>query len=109
MTLEKALMKAASEVNKSCPQMVDQDTRLDNAMALPENDLQYNYTLVNLSKEDLNIKEFENYMIPQITNDVKTNPGLQIFREKKVTMKFYYRDKNGESITLIEVSPKEYN
>jgi hypothetical protein len=39
-------MAAANELNKSCLMMVDQDTRLDNAVALPENVFQYNYTLI---------------------------------------------------------------
>lgn len=88
--------------------MVDQDTRLDNTVALPDNAFQYNYTLVNLTKQDIDIKDFENYMVPQITNNVKTNPDLQVFRDNKVTMKYSYKDKNGEYITQISVSPNEY-
>ena len=37
---DKVMMQAASELNKTCPIMVDQDTRLDNAIALPGNVLQ---------------------------------------------------------------------
>lgn len=36
-TFDKQIMKAASELNKTCPIMVDNDTRLDNAIALPDN------------------------------------------------------------------------
>ena len=56
------MMAAASELNKSCPMMVDQDTRLDNAIALPENVFQYNYTLVNLTKDELDLEKFTAYM-----------------------------------------------
>src|SRR5258706_10879123 len=55
VTFDKAMMKAASELNKTCPIMVDQDTRLDNAVTLPDNVFQYNYTLVNLDKSQVNI------------------------------------------------------
>ena len=43
------MMAAASEINKTCPIMVDQYTQLDNALALPDNSFQYNYTLIDIS------------------------------------------------------------
>lgn len=108
MTFDKAMMKAASELNESCPMMVDQDTRLDNATALPDNSFQYNYTLVNLTKADIGLEDFLAYMKPQITNHVKTNPDLKAYRDNKVTMIYNYKDKNGEFITKISVKPKDY-
>ena len=49
-TFDKQMMKTASEINKSCPIMVDAETRLDNTVALPNKTIQYNYTLVNIEK-----------------------------------------------------------
>lgn len=106
---DKAMMTAASELNKSCPIMVDQETRLDNTVALPGNSFQYNYTLINLTKADINIEEFTAYMEPQITNNVKTNPDLKAYRDNQVTMKYYYKDKNGEFLVQYSVTPKDYN
>ncbi|MBT6747113.1 MAG: zinc ribbon domain-containing protein, partial [Flavobacteriales bacterium] len=54
---DKVLMETASELNKSCPMMVDSDTRLDNTIALPDNIFQYNYTLVNLELSEINVGE----------------------------------------------------
>ena len=102
------MMAAASELNKSCPMMVDQDTRLDNAIALPENVFQYNYTLVNLTKDELDLEKFTAYMEPQITNNVKPNPDLKIYKDNQVTMKYYYKDKNGEFVAKFEVANKDY-
>ncbi|PKP40928.1 MAG: hypothetical protein CVT95_13085, partial [Bacteroidetes bacterium HGW-Bacteroidetes-12] len=34
-SFDKTLMKTASELNEACPIMVDQVTRLDNAVSLP--------------------------------------------------------------------------
>ena len=39
-SLNKALVVAASELNENCPMMVDNETRLDNAVALPDNTFQ---------------------------------------------------------------------
>lgn len=108
VSLDKAMMEAASELNKTCPIMVDQDTRLDNAVALPGNIFQYNYTLVNLYKSEVNIDTVKKYFEPGIINNVKTNPDLKVYRDNKVTMAYYYKDKNGEFVLKISVTPDMY-
>lgn len=107
-TFDKAMMEAASELNKACPIMVDQDTRLDNAVALPDNIFQYNYTLVNLDKSEVNIDTVKKYIEPEIINNVKTNPDLKAYRENKVTMAYNYKDKNGVFVLKISVTPDLY-
>ncbi|HKZ37578.1 MAG TPA: hypothetical protein VJ184_08015 [Chryseolinea sp.] len=92
-TYDQVMMQAASEINKSCPLMVDQETRLDNTMALPENVFQYNYTLVNMEKATTNIAELENYLKPTLINSVKTNPNMKINRDNKTTMGYFDKDR----------------
>lgn len=107
-TYDKAMMAIASELNKTCPVMVDQETRLDNAIALPENIFQYNYTLVNNEKESINIDEIKQYIEPTIINFVKTNPQMSFQREHKTTINYYYKDKNGVFLFIISVTPDMY-
>jgi len=101
-------MKTASEINKSCPMMIDSDTRLDNAISLPSNIFQYNYTLVNMEKETIDIDMLKGYLEPNITNFVRTNPDMKFQREKKVTVNYYYKDKNGNYLFKISVTPEQY-
>jgi hypothetical protein len=107
-TYDQVMMEAASEINKSCPMMVDQDTRLDNAVALPANIFQYNYTLVNLEKAKTDVSQIENYLTPILINNVKTNPDMKINRDNKTTMGYYYKDRNGEFLFKILVTPELY-
>jgi hypothetical protein len=102
------MMEAASELNKTCPFMVDKDTRLDNAAALPGNIFQYNYTLVNLDKSEVNVDTVKKYVEPGLINNVKTSPGLKVYRDNKVTMAYNYRDKNGVFVLKITVTPDLY-
>lgn len=104
----KSLMESASEINKTCPIMIDNATRLDNAIALPNDVFQYNYTLVNMTKDLINIDEFKSYLEPTITNFVKTNPDMQIMRDNKVTVNYYYKDKGGVYLFTISVKPEQY-
>ena len=107
-SFDKVMMNAASELNKTCPIMVDQETRLDNAVALPGNILQYNYTLVHMVKDSINLQDMQNYLTPVIINNVKTNPDLKIYRDHKTTMAYYYKDKNGAFVFKITVTPEQY-
>jgi hypothetical protein len=107
-SVDKMMMQAASEMNKSCPIMVDRETRLDNGIALPGKIFQYNYTLVNLTKAQVSTDTLKKYMVPQITKNVSTNPGLKMFRDVKATMAYYYKDKNGEFVFSFSVTPDEY-
>ena len=107
-SFDKQLMAAASELNESCPMMVDAETRLDNVVAMPGNVFQYNYTLISTKKEDLDVEVFTNELTPTITNSVRTNPDLQAYRDNEVTMAYYYQDMDGEFLTKILVTPDEY-
>lgn len=108
-SFDKMLMKVASELNESCPMMVDGETRLDNAITLPEKIFQYNYTLVNLPIDSIDIQGFVDYMRPQILNNVKTNPDLKLFRENEVTMSYYYKDSKGTFVSKIIITPDQYS
>ena len=105
---DKVMMAAASEINKTCPIMVDQVTRLDNAIALPENSLQYNYTLVNIESTEVNPDTVKKYIEPGIINLVKSSPDMKIYRDNKTTIIYNYRDKNGVFILKLVVTPEMY-
>ena len=105
---DKVMMQVASEINKTCPIMVDQHTQLDNAVAMPNNVFQYNYTLVNVTKEEMNVDTFIKYVEPGIINGIKTNPDMKIYRDNKTTMAYYYKDKNGEFVHKLSVTPDLY-
>ncbi len=107
-SFDKAMMQVASKLNETCPVMVDQETRLDNVIAMPDNVFQYNYTLVNWVKDSLDVEIFEQNMQPQILNTVKTNPDMKSFRDHKVTLAYNYKDKDGTYITKISVSSDQY-
>ena len=107
-SFDKVMMQSASELNKTCPVMVDQYTRLDNAIALPGNTLQYNYTLVDILKGEVNTDTVKKYVEPGIINNVKTNPEMKIYRDNKTTFIYYYKDKNGEFVLKFSVTPDRY-
>ncbi len=107
-SFDKVMKQAASELNESCPMMIDEDTRLDNAVAFHDSVFQYNYTLVNWVKDSIDLSVFEEYMQPVLLNGVKTNPDLKMCRDNKMTMAYNYKDMNGEFMTKISITAEQY-
>src|SRR5690349_10403739 len=93
-SFDKAMIQTASEFNKSCPMMVDKETRLDNAIALPGKIFQYNYTLVNLEKSAIDVDRLKSILEPMVVSKASSEPGLKTFRDNDVTMRYNYKDKN---------------
>ena len=106
--LDNVLMEVASEINKSCPFIIDSETELENAVALPDNVFQYNYRLRNMVKESVDINGIKDMLQPSILNVVKTSPDMKILRDNKVTFNYYYKDKEDVYLFTISVTPEQY-
>jgi hypothetical protein len=105
---DKAMVEFASEINKNCPIMIDNATRLDNSIALPNNTFQYNYTILSVVKDSVKIDDLKNYLEPRIVNTVKTEPQMKIIRDNKTTVNYSYKDKAGVFLFTISVKPEQY-
>jgi hypothetical protein len=105
---EAQLQQAASNLNKSCPMMIDPETRLD-TVTIPEvRTFQYNYTLVNMEKASIDMEDLKNFLTPTIVENVKTSPQLQLFREQNTTLSYRYNDRDGAYLFDIVVTPDLY-
>ena len=106
--LDKDIMNVASEINKTCPIVIDSETRLDNTLALPDNTFQYNYTLLNIELSNADTAGLRSYLKENIINQAKTNPQMQYQRDHDWILNYYYKDKNGMFLILIVVKPEMY-
>jgi hypothetical protein len=102
------LVKTAGELNKNCPMMADKDTRLDSAVALPGNILQYNYTFINLVKDSLDAELLGYSLKPAMISNARKNPDLELFRKNNVTFLYNFKDKEGNHVMKVRVSPEDY-
>jgi len=101
------LASAARLINDKCPEMIDPETRLDSVLLLPER-LSYFYTLPNKDKLEIEPAAFRAYLIPEIIENIRTNPKMEMFRDSSIVLDFYYRDRDGELITEFPVKPEQY-
>ena len=107
-TIDKQLKDGAIEVNRICPQMVDNETRLDSANSIQEKTFSYYYTLVNKTKKELDIGAIRHYLTPQLVQNIRTNEQLRFMRDNQVTMVYNYYDKNKIMLLDIYVTPYDY-
>jgi hypothetical protein len=107
-SIDKQLINIANDMNKLLPMMGDSETRLDNTMAFPDKVFQYTYTLINYDAESIDTVEMKRFMETNIKNNLKTNPQMQWQRDNKVTLRYYYKDKNGMYVCTITVKPEQY-
>ena len=108
VSIDDKLVLMANELNKKAPIVVDKDTRFDNVNALLDKTVQYNYTLINYLKKDIDINQLKINLRLPILNYIKTNPDLKLFTDNKVTMEYVYKDKVGVFLFKLQFKYKDY-
>ncbi len=107
-SIDNQMIEFSNEINRNCPINVDAYTILKNAIVLPNKTFQYNYMLVGVSKEEVNLEILKELVFPPILQNAKTNPDMKIIRDNQVTLKYYYTDENGAFVTEYVVEPEMY-
>jgi ribosomal protein L40E len=102
------LAQMAENMNRGCPFQVDEITVLVNVRALPNKTIQYNYKLDDITKAEINLDTIKKYVFPSLLKNTKENPEAKSLRDKQVTIKYNYKDKNGEHVTEYVVTPDMY-
>lgn len=110
---EKQLERAAEELNKKCPIVVDEETRLDDAIPGPGDVFTYEYTLVKIAKEGGWLRhEGELTPLAPETLRARLEPVVTKKAHEKetplrdhVALVYRYADKHGQPLFEIRVDP----
>jgi hypothetical protein len=105
---DRDVLKFVKEMNKTCPSMVDVETRLDKVSSTADNSLQFDYTLIYRHKDSVAIGNLKQYMEPVILNKIKTSPSLSRYLNKDLTWIYSYNDRNGDFIFKITYTPEQF-
>ncbi|AUC75440.1 hypothetical protein [Olleya sp. Bg11-27] len=103
------LKNVAIEMNKQTPIAIDQYTRLDSASSKGKINFIYHYTLLDMTKSEVNIDTANKYIRPNIIQSVKNSPELKTYRDNNITLDYKYYDKTGAFTMEISVTPELYN
>jgi hypothetical protein len=103
-----SVLKLTTEINKSCPTMVDAETRLDKVFASVDNSVQFNYTLIHRNKDSIALDNLKNSLGPVILKKIKSSPTLSKYLNKNLTWIYSYNDKNGDFMFKITYTPEQF-
>jgi len=97
------LGKAAAEVNKKCPMMIDAETEMSHAEGL-EGVFVYNYRLVKMSASEVDGAQRQAALQPQVTKLACTTPQTRdTFLKQGIAMRYTYADKDRVPIATFDV------
>lgn len=94
--------------NKACPIMISNDIRMESVNSLPDNTVQYDFTLVLVQKENIDVMALKKSVENEILSTSKTNPSLKAFRDNNSTVVYVYRDNNQKMLFKVELTPNMY-
>jgi S-adenosylmethionine:diacylglycerol 3-amino-3-carboxypropyl transferase len=98
------LSKAAAEVNKKCPMMIDAETEMSRAEGL-EGVFVYNYRLVKMAASDVDGAQLQAALQPQVAKLACTTPQTRdTFLKQGITMRYTYADKDHVPIATFDVT-----
>ena len=106
-TLQQELTQAANGVNASTPRMIDNITRLDGAQAGPGTLFTYEYTLTNISASLLSpasLATLRRRLSADVRQTVCRGAALEPLLHIGAVIRFDYRDRDGQELTLASVS-----
>lgn len=106
--LERKMQESAAMLTSESPLLIDNDTRLDSVVAIKDQKLKYYYTLVNYTRDQINLDTVTKYIRPQIIENVKRSPDLEVFRQNEVSFDYIYADRTGDHVLTIEITPAIY-
>jgi hypothetical protein len=107
MSVEQALVQVCDQVNKQLPMAVDRETRWDNTTPGPGRRFTYNYTFVNATARDVDLKYFYDTLAQKIRNSVCTNKDMAVFFQYGVTVSYSYRARDGAHVGKIDITPRD--
>ncbi|MGH8169919.1 MAG: RDD family protein [Steroidobacteraceae bacterium] len=105
--LKQELTQAANGVNASSPRMIDRVTRLDGARVGPGALFTYEYTLTNLHAVRLSAMTLETLrwrLSAHVRQAVCRGTALRPLLSTGTTIRFHYRDDDGQELATVSVS-----
>ena len=102
------VVELIAKYNKSCPLNIQEGIRLDSVSLHGEKTVQYNLTLLNVTKETAEVNVIQEEIRKSLLSTAKANTGLQVFRENDYTLIYSYSDKKKDFLFDIKIFPDQY-
>jgi hypothetical protein len=102
------LTALVAKYNTACPIMISNDIRMESVNSLPHNAVQYDFSLVHVQKESIDVTALKTTVENEILATSKTNPSLEAFRDNNSTVIYNYKDRDEKELFKITLTPEMY-
>jgi hypothetical protein len=104
------LQESSVTMNKKCPMMVDDITRLDCVKSYEPKTIEYKYTLLAAKCDytEEQITSIKNNMEKSLIDNVKNKSVMVILTDNDVTFIYSYKDKFGDPFFTVKIYPYQY-
>jgi hypothetical protein len=102
------LTALVANYKNACPIMISNDIRMESVNTLPHNTIQYDFTLVRVQKENIDVEALKKSVEKEIIISSKTNPSFEAFRDNGSTVIYNYKDGNEKELFKITLTPEMY-
>lgn len=102
------LHELVQEINKKCPATIDSETRLDRIDVVNGDMLRYNFSLVNLLVTNTDTARLRKELWPGIVANIKVSASIKKLRDQGLAFQYYYKDKEGNSLLVLNVTKEDY-
>lgn len=109
--VDKFVAEVVSVAYNDLPMMIDSVTRIDTVIAMPGKTVLYCYTLLWCSKDNIN-NDLDSIDLANILYSYSRNITMlsvhTILRNRGITFEYLYRDKDGNELTRLRLTKKNY-
>ena len=99
VTVDEGLRLAAARMNEATPIMIDEDERLDSVSVGDNRTLIHNFSFPKVEKADFQLENWKVHAAELLKHRVCEPGRFDIFLRQGATMRYVYRDSNGEVLT----------
>jgi hypothetical protein len=107
--LDDVLLQFSQYMNKSMPEAIDSETRLDRVSAEPGLHFSYHYTFLTSKRGDIDHASLVNALRDDLKNKVCDNPQIRTFLNHGITVAYLYRGNDGAPIAGTDFHPDYCN
>ncbi|MBI9019692.1 MAG: hypothetical protein JEZ10_00345, partial [Verrucomicrobia bacterium] len=91
------------ELAKATPMVIDYETRMDRILVTGEKTVTCYYTLLNVTKEEVDTAEFVRMMRPGLLDRYNQHPALEWFRDRNIQIQHAYYGRDAQWVATIQV------
>lgn len=107
ISLDYTLVRISEKINRTMPQTVDSETRLEKVSAEPGQQFAYHYTMLNVSSKQIDTADFYRTFRPTLQKRVCAAEDLKMFFRNRISVAYAYRGNDGQDIGKLAFSPKD--